>query len=241
MSPRVRVGLNLSRSERAPTAEELYSNGPHIATQAFEVGDPTFDTESSVGGELFVRAQRRGLQLTGTLFYNRFDNYIFAAETGEEEDELPVFQYVQTDAEYWGFELGVNAEVAQVGDVRFSVEGVADYVEATVSDGAGPVPRIPPLRIRGGVEARTDALEGRLEVEHVFEQDRVASFETPTSDFTLVNAAVTWRPFGGDNPTSLILSANNLLDVEARRHASFTKDFVPLPGRDLRATLRVSF
>jgi iron complex outermembrane receptor protein len=86
-----------------------------------------------------------------------------------------------------------------------------------------------------------DLLEGRVEVEHVFEQDRVASFETPTADFTLVNAAVTWRPFGGDNPTSLILSANNIFDVEARRHASFTKDFVPLAGRDLRATLRVSF
>jgi iron complex outermembrane receptor protein len=240
LSPRVRVGLNLSRSERAPTAEELYSDGPHVATQAFEIGDPTFDTESSIGGELFVRAQTRGLQLTGTLFYNKFDNYIFANETGDEEDELPVFQYVQTDAEYWGFEFGVDAELARIGDARISFEGVADYVEATV-DGGGPVPRIPPLRIRGGLEARADALEGRVEVEHVFEQDRVAAFETPTNDFTLVNAAVTWRPFGGDNPTSLILSANNIFDVEARRHASFTKDFVPLAGRDLRATLRVSF
>jgi iron complex outermembrane receptor protein len=240
VSPRVRVGLNLSRSERAPTAEELYSDGPHVATQAFEIGDPTFDTESSIGGELFVRAQTRGLQLTGTLYYNKFDNYIFANDTGEEEDELPVFQYVQTDAEYWGFEFGVNAEVARIGDARISFEGVADYVEATVDEG-GPVPRIPPLRIRGGLEARMDLLEGRVEVEHVFEQDRVASFETPTADFTLVNAAVTWRPFGGDNPTSLILSANNIFDVEARRHASFTKDFVPLAGRDLRATLRVSF
>jgi iron complex outermembrane receptor protein len=189
---------------------------------------------------LFARAQRGNFQLTATLFYNRFDNYIFAAETGEEEDELPVFQYVQTDAEYWGFELGLNADLAQIGDARFSFEGVADYVEASI-DGGGPVPRIPPLRIRGGLEARTDVVEGRVEVEHVFEQDRVASFEAPTDAFTLVNAAITWRPFGGENPTSLILSANNIFDVEARRHASFTKEFVPLAGRDLRATLRVSF
>jgi iron complex outermembrane receptor protein len=241
ISPLIRAGVNLSRSERAPTAEELYSNGPHVATQAFEVGDPTFETESSVGGEVFVRAQRPGFQLTGTLFYNRFDNYIFAAETGAEEDELPVFQYVQTDAEYWGFEIGVEADIAQIRDVRFSVEGVADYVEATLSDAGGAVPRIPPLRVRGGLQAKAGDFEGRVEAEHVFEQDRVAAFETPTKDFTLVNAAITWRPLGGRNPTSLILSANNILDVDARRHASFTKDFVPLPGRDLRATLRVSF
>jgi iron complex outermembrane receptor protein len=241
ISPRVRAGLNLSRSERAPTAEELYSNGPHVATQAFEVGDPTFETESSIGGELFVRAQQRGLQLSATLFYNRFDNYIFAADTGEEEDELPVFQYVQTDAEYWGFEFGVEADIAQIRNVRFSIEGVADYVQATLLDGGGPVPRIPPLRLRAGLQAAAGQIEGRIEAEHVFAQDRVAAFETPTEDFTLVNAAITWRPFGEDSPTSLILSANNIFDVDARRHASFTKDFVPLPGRDLRATVRVSF
>jgi iron complex outermembrane recepter protein len=240
ISPLVRVGLNLSRSERAPAAEELFSNGPHVATQAFEIGDPTFDTEKSLGGELFLRAQTPGFRLNATLFYNSFDDYIFAADTGEEEDELPVFQYFQADAEYWGFELGVEADLAQIGDVRIGVDGVADYVEATIDSG-GPVPRIPPLRIRGGLSARNADFEARVEAEHVFEQDRVAAFEAPTDDFTLVNAAVTWRPWGRDNPTSFSLSANNIFDVEARRHASFTKEFVPLAGRDIRATMRVSF
>lgn len=241
LAPRVRIGLNLSRAERAPAAEELFSNGPHVATQAFEIGDPTFDTERSIGGELFLRAQLPGVRFNGTLFYNRFDNYIFANDTGDEEDGLPVFQYFQTDAEYWGFEAGFEADVARIGDVRIGIDGVADYVEATIGDGGGPVPRIPPLRLLGGVEARGDRFAGRVEVEHVFEQDRVAAFETPTDPFTLVNASVSFRPFGRDNPTSLILSANNILDVDARRHASFTKEFVPLAGRDVRATLRVSF
>jgi iron complex outermembrane recepter protein len=241
VSPLIRFGANLSRSERAPAAEELYSDGPHIATQAFEVGDPSLDTESSIGGELFVRAQRPGFQLNGTLYYSRFDNYIFQADTGAEQDGLPVFQYLQADAEYWGFELGVNVDVLQVGDVRLSLDGVADYVEATLQDGGGPVPRIPPLRLLGGVEAGSPRLTGRIEIEHVFEQDRVSDFESPTDEFTLVNASLTLRPFGRDNASSLILSANNIFDVDARRHASFTKEFVPLAGRDLRATLRVTF
>jgi iron complex outermembrane receptor protein len=241
ISPLIRAGLNLSRSERAPSAEELYSNGPHVATQSFEVGDPDFDTESSIGGELYVRAQLPSFQLTGTLFYNKFDNYIFANDSGEEEAGLPVFRYAQRDAEYWGFELGISADLAQVGGLRFAFDGVADYVEATVGDGGGPVPRIPPLRLLAGLSARNDHLEGRVESEHVLAQDRVAAFETPTQDFTLINASLTWRPWGRANPTSLILSANNLFDVEARRHASFTREFVPLGGRDLRATVRVSF
>ena len=135
----------------------------------------------------------------------------------------------------------MEGDVAQAGNVRFSLDGVADYVEATVGGGVGPAPRIPPLRLRAGAQARSDALEARVEIERVFGQDRVAAFETPTDGFTLVNAALTWRPLGGGNPTSLSLTANNIFDVEARRHASFTKDFVPLAGRDIRATLRVSF
>lgn len=241
VAPRVRLGVNLSRAERAPSAEELFSNGPHIATQSFEVGDPTFDTESNLGGELYLRGSMAGVQLNATLFYNRFDNYIFSAATGAEQDALPVFQYLQRDATYWGFEIGANAQVARIGDWRVSVDGVADYVEATIADDGGPVPRIPPLRILGGIEAANAMFEGRIEAEHVFEQDRIAAFETPTAAFTLVNASLTIRPFGRENPTALILSANNILDVDARRHASFTKDFVPLAGRDLRATVRISF
>ena len=69
-------------------------------------------------------------------------------------------------------------------------------------------------------------------------RDRVAAFETPTDGYTLVNASVSIAPFGRGSKTQLLLSANNLGDVTARRHSSFLKDFAPLAGRDFRATLR---
>ncbi len=75
----------------------------------------------------------------------------------------------------------------------------------------------------------------------MFEQDRIAAFETPTSDYTLVNASIAFRPWGKDSKTSILLSANNIFDVEARRHTSFLKDFAPLAGRDFRASLRIGF
>jgi iron complex outermembrane receptor protein len=241
LSPRVRIGFNVSRAERAPSAEELFSNGPHIATQAFEVGDPTLAKERSLGAEIYARAQTGDLRLTATLFGNRFTNYIFPAATGAEEDGLPVFQYFQAGATYWGVELGASVPLAEVGGWRIRADGVADYVRATISDGGGPVPRIPPLRLLGGLEAENAHADGRVEIEHVFAQDRVAAFETPTDGFTFVNASLTWRPWGRRNPTSLIVSANNIFDVEARRHASFTKDFVPIAGRDFRVSARISF
>lgn len=237
----VRVGFNLSRAERAPAAEELFSGGPHVATQAYEIGNPTLTTERSYGGEVFMRAQTGGFRLTATVYANKFDNYIFQFATGEEEDGLPVFQYGQRNATYRGLEIDASTVLAQTNGWRFSADGVADYVRATIGDGGGPVPRIPPLRLKGGLEASSAVFDGRVEVERVFKQNRVSAYENPTDGFTLVNASVTWRPWGEANPTSLTLSANNIFDVEARRHASFTKDFVPLAGRDLRMSARISF
>ncbi len=241
VAPRARIGFNLSRTERAPSAEELFSNGPHIATQAFEIGDPTLTKEKSWGAEAYVRLQGDRFSLSATAFANRFDDLIFQSATGEEEDELPVFQYLQRDVRYHGFEVEASARLFETAGVRFVVDGVADYVRATVRGGGGPVPRIPPLRLLAGLEAQSARVDGRLEAEWVDDQDRIAAFETPTDGHMLVNASVAWRPWGRAREAALILSANNIFDVDARRHASFTKDFVPLAGRDIRISARLSF
>lgn len=241
-APRVKVGANLSRTERAPSAEELFSNGVHIATQSFERGNPRLKKEKALGVEGFVRVERDRFEVNATAFATWFDDFIFQADTGEvdEESELPVFQYFQRGARFYGFELEASAKLFEAGGFSFVADGVADYVRATLDD-TGPVPRIPPLRLLGGIEAQSGKLDGRLEVEWVKDQHRTAAHETPTDGFNLVNASLAWRPWGKDRDASLQLSANNLLDVEARRHASLTKDFVPLAGRDIRLSARFSF
>lgn len=236
----LRVGLNLSRTARAPSAEELFANGPHAGTQAFEIGDPDLEPERSWGAEGTLKLDRDGYSLGLAVYQSWFDNYIYEARTGAIQDDLPVFEIRQGDASYFGVELEGSARVATLGSYALNVDAVADYVEATI-DGVGPAPRIPPLRILGGVELQSQRLTGRLEAEHVFAQDRTAANETPTDAFTLVNASVNWHPILERPDISLTLAVNNIFDVDARRHASFLKDFAPLPGRDVRATVHVSF
>ena len=237
----LKVGANLSRTGRAPAVEELFSNGPHIATQAFEVGDPLLKSERAWNGELYARYDTADTAFNLTLYTNRFDNFIYEAETGAVEDDLPIFQYFQNDAKVWGIEFQGSQKLASFGDVDLKVDAVADYTRAKISGGAGNVPRIPPLRVLGGVELNGTRLDLRGEVEWSDAQTKTAPFETATDGFTLVNATATWRPFGSDRNVALIASANNIFDVVARRSASFTKDFVPLSGRDFRLSARISF
>ncbi len=237
----LKIGANISRTGRAPAVEELLSNGPHIATQAFEIGDPDLKSERAWNGELYARYDTPGTAFSATLYTNRFDNFIYEADTGDIEDDLPVFQYFQNDAKVWGVEFQASKRLASFGSSNLSVDGVADYTRAKISSGGGNVPRIPPLRLLGGVELTNASFDLRGEVEWSDAQTKTAAFETPTDGFTLVNASATWRPFGRGRNIALIASANNIFDVTARRAASFTKDFVPLTGRDFRVTARLSF
>ncbi|MBL0925810.1 MAG: TonB-dependent receptor, partial [Sphingomonadaceae bacterium] len=237
----LKIGANISRTGRAPSVEELYSDGPHIATQAFEIGNPDLKSERAWNGELYARYDGTAAEFSATVYYNRFNNFIYEVDTGEEEDGLPVFQYLQDNARVWGVELQGSARLGSFGGFDLAVDGVADYTRAKITNGGGNIPRIPPLRLLGGVELTSGAFDLRGEVEWTEDQDRTATFETPTEGFTLVNASATWRPFGQDRNIALIASANNIFDVTARRAASFTKDFVPLAGRDFRVTARLSF
>ncbi|HSG54062.1 MAG TPA: TonB-dependent receptor [Paracoccaceae bacterium] len=232
----VRTGLNLSRAARAPSTEELFADGPHIATSQYELGDPGLGTEAAWGAEAYVRATLGGADLRLAVFQNWFDNYIYLFDTGTEADDLPLFQYLQQDADWFGVEAEASVPLAQVaggtlvGDLRGS------YIRATLEDGS-PVPRIPPLSGLAALEWQAEALDLRGEVEWFDAQNRIASGETATDGFAHVNLSATIRPFA-DQRISLMLQADNVFDVEGRRHASYTKDFVPLAGRNFKLSLR---
>ncbi|WP_416909227.1 MAG: TonB-dependent receptor [Polymorphobacter sp.] len=238
-----RLALSATHSERAASAEELFSNGAHKATQAIEIGDVDFTKETSNGVEAVLRGRGDGWRIEASAFFTRFRNFIFLNPTGviDEDEELPIFEYAQAGARFWGAEIDAALTLADLGETRVEVTGLLDFTRADLLGGLGPVPRIPPLRMLGGVQAGGGAFGGRIEVEHATAQRRVAVFEGETDAWTMVNASINWKPLGADSNTLLMVSANNIFDVEARRHSSFLKNVAPLPGRDIRVTARVSF
>ncbi len=236
----LKASVSVSRSERAPSAEELLSDGPHAATLTYERGNPDFAKETSWGGEASLKFARDGWSMGLTGYASWFDNFIYETDTGLIADDLPLFEFRQNKARVWGFEFQSTAPLAQAGGLNFVADATADMTRAKIVDGPY-VPRIPPLRIRGGLEAQSDRVDARAEVEWTDDQTRIAPFETATKGFTLVNASLTWRPLPDTKNLSLTLAADNIFDVDARRHASFTKDYVPLAGRDIRITARASF
>jgi iron complex outermembrane receptor protein len=234
-----RAGLSLSHSERAPAIDELFANGPHGGSETFEVGDPELRKEASNSVEFSVHRTSGPLHLQGSVYYSRFSNFIFQAPSGATRDGLPVFEYRQGKADYYGFEVQGDARFGRALGVDWRGELVADAVRATIK-GFGPAPLIPPLRIIGALTGSRGQVDARLEIERDFAHDRTAPIETSTPGFTLVNASLDWHPFAANPELTLSLQGNNLFDVDARRSTSILKDYAPLAGRDIRLSARMA-
>ena len=232
------LGVSLARNSRAPTESELFANGPHVATRGFEVGDQDLDSEVaySIEGNAHFEAGR--FSLDAHLFAIRYEDFIDLAPTGEEEDGLAVFQYVQTDAKFWGFELEGEAELWRDGDRRLTLNGSADWVRGSTD--LGPPARIPPWSATARLVYASDRLDGRLEVRRVGEQDRVADFELPTDSYTQVNLFAAFKPVV-DRDFRVFAEVRNLTDEEIREHASFLKEIAPQPGRNFRLGVSYAF
>lgn len=226
---------NLSRSHRAPALEELYNEGPHVGTLTFELGDPELEPETANGIDAGIRYQSEPLNLEVGAFLYDISDYIYLAPTGETKDGLPVGEYAQGDATYLGFEA--TADVRLFEGLRLLAG--ADYVRAELSATDEPLPRIPPLSVRLGLDWHLAGLDVRPEVVLAAEQDRTFGAETSTDGYALLNLTASYTFVAGDRQHMLSLRLYNLADELYRNHSSFIKDLAPERGRGAQLTYSV--
>jgi iron complex outermembrane receptor protein len=265
------IAFSAAYTQRPPTYVELFSNGPHLATNAFEVGDPDLGKEESLAFDLSLRKTSGRVTGSVSLFYNRFSDFITAEPTGEfsegeEEGEegLPIFAYRAADAHFVGGELAATIHITEhptrepiaqpsadgkgaAADIAHSPHNLhidlkADYVYAQNQETDRSLPRITPFRTSAAlVYGWHDRVSARIEGQYVHEQNRTAEFELPTDGYFLLNASVSYRLPVRSAEFEVYLKGTNLTDEEARMHTSFLKDIAPLAGRGALLGLRASF
>ena len=232
--------VNVTRTQRNPQASELYADGPHVADQRFIIGDPELDQETAVTFDVSLRRSGEGINWTLNAFYNDYSDYIFERPTGEIEDEFPVFVVSQDGAKLHGFEAEIGFPLLQQEDQRVELRLASDYVRGELDSG-GDLPQIPPLRFGAELHYDRDQLHLGLQGYYYDKQDKIAENELHTDSFMLVDADASYRLPVGSSSVLLFLRASNLLDEDARQHASALKDIAPLPGRSFHIGARAEF
>ena len=260
------VSVGLDRAQRAPTAEELFSNGLHVATGSIELGRPGMEVETANRAELGLHWHQGALRLGASVYQARFDDFVYLADTGIQVDGLAVRSWTQHDARFNGAEAEldwtvldnasgtwsmrlfgdvVRAELDGSGtrDIAVSVphDGTTEAYVATLSN-HGNLPRIVPARAGIELHWETGPWRASLGAVRHARQDRVAEYESATPGYTLVDAHLAWHADSlGGQAWEVFLDGSNLLDEEARPHTSFLKDLAPLPGRGIEFGVRTFF
>lgn len=266
LAPALDLRFGLDRSERAPTREELYAAGLHVATGSIEIGDAGLDTERARRAELGLHAHGERFDLELAVYRSRFDDFIHLADTGIHEHDTPVRLWTQADAVFTGAEAEAVLHLADNATGAWDLRLFGDYVRGEL-DGSGSrevafavphgdhfhryrtelandgnLPRIAPPRVGASLAWTLDGWRASLGAVRYQRQDDVAANEEPSPGYTLVDAHLAYRWDRGDgNSWEVFLDGTNLGDEEARPHTSLLRDYAPLPGRAVAFGVRVWF
>ena len=234
-APGYTLGATLTRASRAPSAQELYARGLHLATSTYEKGDDQLRSETSRNIDLSLRKTSGDTTFSASVFRNRISDYIYG-RTLDELDGLQLLQYSQGDATFTGFEGQVRQRLTRaLGATLFG-----DTVRARLAGGA-LLARIPAQRVGVRLDANWKAWEGQAEWVQVARQNRVAAFETATPSYGMLNVGIAYSTQINGLPWQFYARANNLTDRLAYAHTSFIKQAAPLMGRSIAVGAKVAF
>lgn len=259
-----RIAINLSRAQRAPTVEELFAHGEHLATQQFLIGDTDLDNETSINTELSYH-YHGPIRVRINLFNNRVDDYLYAQELHHDEDhdehegeehhdehmhelgdghehdtEFDEYAYTQRDARFSGLEAEVSLPLGDHWEWQIFADQVRARFDHASEEGNRWVPRQPPKRIGTAVHFDTDQWSAELRWTHASSQSRTADDSTVPS-YDRVDASLQYQIDWGSQPITVFVQGRNLLDETIRQSTSYLGDSVPEAGRSLQAGVRLSF
>ena len=248
LSPEWQVSSNWSYTKRAPTSYELYANGVHSATSAYERGDPQQSQERGRNLDLALGWKQGANRVKVGVFESRFANYIALAGTGEpdfindEGDSFPVFAFRGVRARLYGLELeGTWRAVEGVRTV--DLDAKLDLVRGSNADTGEALPRLAPRRATVGVNLVQGAWTARGEVQHASSQERVSATDTATSGWTLVNLSASYALGLADRDALVFVKLQNVGNKLAYSASTIgtVRALAPLPGRGLTVGLRLAF
>jgi iron complex outermembrane receptor protein len=242
------TSLTLSRTERAPNMQELYADGPHLGTDAYEVGSRSLDTEKAVGLELELAKTKGPVAGSFSVYYNRFSSYVsqqrngfgpdLTASGGDDYSGLARYDYVQIPADLYGAEAKTTFEL---GSSKRKLEVFGDYVRGVNRETREALPRLSPGRLGVALSGADLGWDWRVDCTYHLGQHHLANDETPTAGYAMVGASFSY-PFkveGGQGTFGLRLT--NLFDSLGRDASSFLKDTLPMPGRGVEASVKLTF
>jgi iron complex outermembrane recepter protein len=249
VAPQWQATASVAMTQRAPTFYELYANGLHAATGAFERGNTQQALEKGNNIDLGLAWRRGAHHAKASLYRSRFANYIALAATGEPDyvdsdgGSAPVFTFQGVRALLQGFEVEGNWRAMEHGGQTLDMDVTLQRVQGTATSNNQPLPRLAPLQAVLGLTWAQGPWQLRGELQRSSAQNRVPKTDTTTAGYTLVHLQASYTLALGPRQALLfakLQNAGNTLAYSASTVGT-VRPLSPLPGRGLTVGARLGF
>ena len=228
------VVASVGRGFRAPAAPDLFANGFHEGTRAFERGNPTLRIETSLNTDLGLRVEHA--RVTGELsaFRNAIDDFIYLRPFGSGGAAFDSLEVVQGNAVLRGLE----GRVALRALPWLTLQAAGDLVQGQNTAADVPLTFVPPPRVQLGARAERRAIGAALmrpwasvQVEHNWRQTRLDPRDVAPPGYALWQLGAGGTLLVGSQVLVVDLAVRNLFDTRYRSFMSRYKEFADGPGR----------
>ena len=244
---------NAGSGFRAPNIAELAANGKHEGTFRYEIGNSNLKQETSLQFDLGLTYDAEKITIGVNAYRNRIYNYIYPGNFNnetipyDEEDGtisiLPVYRFVQTDADLVGGEASVDFHLIKA----LHFENTFAYVRGTNRVDNSALPFIPAASLNNELrfEPTIKGLENtfiKFGLTNVFDQKRFDQFETETSGYTLIDAGIGTSIKVRRGKINVWVTGQNLTNKLYYNHLSrYKMAGIYNPGRNVSFGLSVPF
>ena len=237
------AGVAYTVSQRAPSAQELYSYGAHESTATFDIGNPNLNKETSHNLEFNIQKTSVLLRGKASVYANRFNNYIYGYYTGQSVPDAGDFSVVvaqQASATIKGIEgeLTYNWRQHGVGGRLFG-----DASQGTF-DAGGNLPLQPAPRLGAEIAHQRNGWLANATYIYSFQQNRLADWEQgPAPSYNLLNAGISYTEKIKAVNWTVYMNLKNLLNDQIRYATTpmAVRLYAPQPGRSFMVGLRGTF
>ena len=247
-APHWQLSLSGASTERAPTSYELYADGVHAATAAYERGNPGQRLERGHNLDLGAAWHQGGDHVKLNVFTSRFSNYIALLNTGAEhiDDQgsaTPIYAFAGVPARLRGLEFDSRWQLPAPAGQALSLAVTADALRGERLDSGEPLPRLAPLRASATLQWTRGAWSWSAAWQGAARQTRVPADDTPTPGWGQVHLGAQWQGQWQGHDLTAGLKLNNLGDTLAYQASAIAtvRQRSPMAGRSLSADLRLSF
>ena len=236
---------------RAPSIEDLYSDGPHLGTYAYEIGQPKLGLEKTIGVETSLEHSTTKSDVRFTGFQNYSPNYHISTKMGDGYESgadwiewgsgssgwLYKYQMQGLRARIYGFESDFRYRLTKLINFHGSISVTRGE---NISDNK-PLAYMPPDKFQLSTELDLNPFSVAFQLKKVSPQSRLGEFETKTEGYFIADLNGGFTIHGSQIAHKFIFQIDNIFDEVYYNHLSRIKLIMPEKGQSFSVQYRLVF